>query len=279
MPLQVGVSIKPLGCLVERIGGEHVAVQVLVGPGRNPHAFEPTPRQLAALGRVKLFFKIGIPLEDRLLAKLQGQNRRLIVVDAGRGIKRRTMVDTCCIGNHDDRHNRHYSTRQLDPHVWLSPPLLKIQAKNIADALERLDPKHADDYRRNLAVLLKQIDAVHAKIARALKPYRGRSFYVFHPAFGYFADAYGLKQHPVEVRGRSPTPRQLRTLIKKAKAENVKIIFVQPQLDRRSAQAVAEAVGGAVVQIDPLAGDVLKNLEDIAAKIKDVFSVAPASRR
>ncbi len=271
MPLQVGVSIQPLGCLVERIGSEHVAVQVLVGPGRNPHAFEPTPRQLAALGRTKLFFKIGIPLEDRLLDKLQGQNRRLIVVDAGQGISRRTMVDTYCIGNHDDRHNRHYRIRQLDPHVWLSPPLLKIQAKNIADALQQLDPKHADDYRRNLAVLLKQIDAVHAKIARVLEPYRGRSFYVFHPAFGYFGDAYGLKQHPVEVRGRSPTPRQLRTLIKKAKAENVKIIFVQPQLDRRSAQAVAEAVGGAVVPIDPLAGDVLKNLEDIAAKIEKAF--------
>ncbi|MFH1742105.1 MAG: zinc ABC transporter substrate-binding protein, partial [bacterium] len=100
-----------------------------------------------------------------------------------------------------------------------------------------------------------------------LKPYRGESFYVFHPAFGYFGDAYGLKQEAVELEGKAPTPRQLSTLIKKARTENVRIIFVQPQFDKKSAEAVSNSIDGAVVPMDPLAKDVLKNLEEMAMKV------------
>ena len=99
-----------------------------------------------------------------------------------------------------------------------------------------------------------------------LAPYRGRSFYVFHPGFGYFADAYGLKQEAVEAGGRSPTPKQLRALIEKAQADGVKTIFVQPQYAPQSAQVVAEAIGGKVVAINGLGKDVIADIEDIASR-------------
>ncbi len=272
-PLRVAVSVPPLAYLVERLGGEHVAVHVVVRGGQDPHTFEPTPRQLAALGEAKLFFKIGLPLETRLLEKIQARHRRLVVVDVARGIQKRTQRAACYHHGHDhDHHHDNYPAADADPHVWLSPPLLKIQAANIAEALQQAYPAGAGDYRKNLAALLDEIDALHARIGRALTPYRGRTFYVFHPALGHFGDAYGLEQKAVEAGGRTPTPRRLRALIKQAKADGAKIIFVQPQCNRRSARAVADALNSAAVPVDPLAYDVLKNLDHMASVISDQWS-------
>jgi len=260
-PLSVFVGIPPQAYLVERVGREHVLVNVLVQPGQDPHTFEPTPKQLLSLARAKLLFKTGMPFEDRLLEKIRGLHRRLVVVDTAAGIKGPMMAA--------DDHGHHAA--RPDPHVWLSPPLLKIQAANIAAALVRADPLHADDYRKNLAAVWSDIERTHARIGRMLKPYKGRSFYVFHPAFGCFGDAYGLKQRAVEAEGKIPTPKQLRLLVNSAVAEGVKVVFVQPQFDQGNARAVARAIGGTVVPIDPLAKDLLRNLEEMSAKIERAF--------
>ncbi len=261
----VFAGIPPLAYLVEQIGGEHVKVDALVRPGQDPHTFEPTPRQIIALGRAAIFFKIDMPFERVLLEKVREGNRRLRVVDVTQGIQKRMMDASCCPG-HD--HDHEASGGEPDPHVWLSPSLLAIQAENIAEALCQADPVHRPDYQRNLAALLGRIDAVDRRIRRMLAPYRGRSFYVFHPGFGYFADAYGLKQEAVEAGGRSPAPKQLRALIEKARTDGAKVIFVQPQFAPQSAEAVAKALGGKVVPIDGLAKNVLADIEDIAMKIE-----------
>jgi len=269
--LPVFAGIPPLAYLVEQIGGPHVAVEVLVQPGQDPHTFEPTPRQVSALSRARLFFQIGMPFENALLAKLRQNTPQMTVVDVAAGVEKRTMDEPCRrhAAGHD--HNHPDQRGEPDPHVWLSPPLLKVQAENVAAALVRADPAHADDYERNLAALLGRIDAVHRRIERMLAPYRGRSFYVFHPGFGYFADAYGLEEKAIEAGGRSPAPKQLRALIERAWSEGVKTVFVQPQFDPHGARAIAEAIGGKVVPIDGLAKNVLYNLENIAAKIERSF--------
>ncbi len=266
-PLQVFAGIAPLAYLVERVGGEHVAVGVLMPAGRDPHTFETTPRQMQALAKARLLFKAGMPFEDQLVKKVRGLHRRLTVVDTARGIRKRTMEAAFAhAGHHDHDHGHHAG--EPDPHVWLAPRLVKTQATNVAWALVDADPAHADDYARNLAALLADLDATDARIRRALRPHRGRSFYVFHPAFGYFGDSYGLKQVAVQTEGKPPTPRQLRALVKRAKADGVRIIFAQPQFDRRTAQVVASAIGGTVVPINPLEKNVLKNLDEMAAKIE-----------
>ena len=122
-----------------------------------------------------------------------------------------------------------------------------------------------------MAALFERIDAVHRNIQRRLAPFRGRSFYVFHPGFGYFADTYGLKEQAIEAEGRAPAPKQLKALIEKARAEGVKTIFVQSQFDPHAATAIAEALGGRIVPIDGLAKDVPENLETIASKIESSF--------
>jgi zinc transport system substrate-binding protein len=270
-PLPAFAGIPPLAYLVEQIGGKYVKIDVLVQPGQDPHTFEPTPQQVLALSNAAIFFKIGMPFETVLLEKATEGNPRLQVADTTRGIKKRRMDCPCC-GHSGGDHAHTAGEGEPDPHVWLSPPLLKIQAENIAQALCRIDPPHARQYRQNLAPLLKRLDAVHQRNMRLLAPYRGRTFFVFHPGFAYFADAYGLKQEAVENGGRSPAAKQLRALIEEARSDGVTTIFVQQQYDPQSAKVLAEAIGGKVVPINGLRADVIADIEDIATKIAAALS-------
>lgn len=268
--MDVFVGIDPLAYFVERIGGEYVRVNILVQPGQSPHSFEITPKQMTALSRSKLFFTVGMPFEKQLLAKIRNIANLLTVVSTDRGIKKRMMSSQNGQQQSDLNHDNH--SGEPDPHIWMSPPLIGLQAKNIAEALVESDPKHADYYNGNLVSFLSEIDSTDKRIRKTLKPYQGRSFYVFHPAFGYFGDEYGIKQEAVEMEGKPPTPKQLNALIRKAISENVKIIFVQPQFDKKSAETIADAIGGVVVPMNPLAKNVLQNLELMAEKIEKAFT-------
>ena len=203
--------------------------------------------------------------------------QKLTVVDISKGITKRMMA-----ANHHDAGPEESETPhggEPDPHLWLAPPLLKIMAQNIAQALMKAAPKHALDFRQNLAAFENDVDVLHARIKKILHPFTGQAFYVYHPAFGYFGDTYALHQRAVELEGKTPTPKHLSQLISQANAEKVKIIFVQPQFDKTSAATIAKAINGAVVEIDSLAYDVLKNLEKTAFRIERSFSAEPLSQK
>ena len=271
--LQATVAIPPQAYFVERICGKQVSIQVLVEPGQSPHTFEPTPRQMAELAKSRLYFEIGLPFEERLLSRISETFKNLTIVDTREGIKLRTMEEWEVDGEEEGGEHHHDEDRAgaQDPHIWLSPRLAKIQAQTMCRAISKADPDHAAEYARNLKALEADLDAVDAKIAAALAPLKGKEFFVFHPAFGYFGDAYGLKQVAVETGGKQPGPRQLAELIERARKSGVKLILVQRQFSTVSAQAVAEAIGGAVVPTDTLARDYLANMEDLEVKIKSAL--------
>ncbi len=264
--LRTFAGIPPAAWLVERIGAPYVRVDVLVQPGQDPHIFDPTPRQVIELGEARLFFRVGMPFEDRLVERITAGVGNFTVVDSAAGIARRPSGHACEKALGADQHDPE-EEGGADPHVWLSPPLLKTMAGNVAAALCRADPRHAVVYRANLRSLDAQLDALDHRIAQCLAPYRGQAFYVFHPAFGYFADTYGLRQESVEVEGKLPTPRQVFELIAAARADRVKIIFLQPQFNQQIARSIADAIGGTVMPMDDLAFDVAANLDDVAQKI------------
>ena len=265
--LQVFAGIPPLRYLVEQIGGEHVNVGVLVRPGQDPHTFEASPQQVVALGRAEVFFKVDMPFEAVILEKVREGNMQLAVVDTTEGIEKLPLAGPCCEKGGRDGHVVP-DADELDPHVWLSPPLLKTMAANIATGLCQADPTHAGDYRRNLSSLDRRLDTLDQQIKRRLAPYRGRTFYVFHPGFAYFANAYGLKEEAVQLGGQMPTGKHLLALIEQAKAEGVKTVFVQPEFDPQNVRAIADTLGGQVVQINGLAENVIADIEDIALKIE-----------
>lgn len=264
----VAVSILPQAYFAQRIGGEHVALEVLVGPGQNPHAYEPTVRQMTELSQAHLLLTIGVPFEDALTPRLKEVCPALKIVPAQQGIERVPMGEV----DHDADHGHAMKADDPDPHIWLSPVLAKQIAANICEAFCQADAVHAEDYRRNLQSLLADLDNLDAELAKALEPLAGRTIYVFHPAFGYFARRYGLKQRAVEIEGKSPGPQQLQALIDQARADGVKVIFVQPQFSDQAARAVAEQIGGAVVPMDDLAKDYLASLRDAAEKIRQALA-------
>ena len=271
------VSIPPLAGLVEQIAGERVEIEVLVGGGQSPHTFEPTPTQVIAFGRAGLYLCAGLPFEEQLLAKIEKSAARLEIADVSEGIERRVMEAHDHGDRHDhdhhvdDPHDRGAASANLllpDPHVWMSPVNLTEIARQTASALIDLDPVHGDSYQANLEALIAKISATHEKAKKTLAPYEGHVLYVFHPAFGYFTDAYGLQQRAVETEGKQPTPKQLADLIAQAKADAVRLLIVQPQFDQRNAQAVASAIGGVVMPVDPLARDVLGEITRLAMAIE-----------
>ncbi len=260
----VAVSILPQAYFVQRIGDDNVSVITLVGPGQEPHTYAPTPQQVSSLAQAKLYFTIGIGFEVGLVGKIRGAFPNVKIVDSTKGVTFRKMSAEEAGAEAD----AHMQAGEPDPHTWLDPKLAKIEAGNICDALAEADPAHAEQYKKNLASLDADLDAVDAKIAKALAPLKGRSFFTYHPAFGYFGDAYGLHQMPVEMEGKEPSARQLVELIDKAKKEQVRVIFVQPQFSTRNAETVARAIGGAVVPMNDLAPDYIDNLQRMADEIE-----------
>jgi zinc transport system substrate-binding protein len=249
------VSILPQAYFVERVGGPFVEVKVLVAPGQSPATYDPTPKQMSELGRSQLYFRIGTPFEKSFIAKISDTFKRLKIIDIRKGIQLRSFKQSGL-------------SQVPDPHIWLDPKLVMIQASTICNALAQVDPVHEEEYKANLSTFNADLINVDAKIAKTLAPVKGSKFYVFHPAFGYFGDSFGLTQVAVEIEGKAPSAKQLTHLIKRARKDNVKVIFVQPQFAKKYARTVAEAIGGAVVPINPLARDYLKNLENIAENLK-----------
>ena len=272
--LSAVVSILPQAYFLERVGGDRVAVEVLVRPGQSPATYEPTPRQMAALSKADVYFRIGVPFENALAEKITASLPALNVVDTREGIELRPIGGPPEHAHEGGPHSEFHGA--MDPHIWLDPNLVKVQARTMKDELVRLDAGNAELYDRNLAAFEADLDAVDQKIADALAPLKGSEILVFHPAYGYFADAYGLRQVAIETEGKEPSARQLAEIIRRAKREGARMIFAQPEFSTASAEAIAEEIGAAVVPIDPLARDYLANLEDMADKIK--ASLASGSR-
>ncbi|HBT97791.1 MAG TPA: ABC transporter substrate-binding protein [Desulfobulbaceae bacterium] len=263
--LDVVVSIAPQQWLVDRLGGEAVHSEVLSPAGQDPHSFEPRPRQIAHLAKARLYFTIGLPFEKRLREKIEDAGMPVRQVDSAAGIGKIPLIE------HEHEEGAEHDEDD-DPHVWLSPAGLMIMAENIAQALTTADPGNAQLYATNLARVRQELTALNQQIAARLKPFAGATFYVFHPSFGYFAHEYGLRQEAVEIEGKSPSPKQLQHLIAKARQDGARVIFTQPEFEPKSAEAVAQAIGGQVVPLDPLAYDVAENLKLMAASIADALS-------
>jgi len=277
------VSIPPQAFFVDRIGGEFVDTRVLVGEGKSPHSFEPTPRQMAELSSADIYFLIGVPFEKHIHRKLSSTHRSIFFSDSGRKIERIPEKDAH--NNHEkgevkepeeeNEHTGHHSEDELDPHVWLSPRNAIAISRAVCEDLIEIDPEHKETYSGNLDKLIDDLEKLDERISRAMAPFRGEKFFVFHPAFGYFAREYGLEQVSVETGGREPGPKTLSRVIDQAKSEGVKIIFVQPQFPEKSARTIASEIGGTVVPIDPLARDYLENMGRIADRVSKAIEKDP----
>ncbi|MGL4620645.1 metal ABC transporter solute-binding protein, Zn/Mn family [Chroococcidiopsis sp.] len=266
--LHVMVSIAPQKYFVERIGNGYVIVNVMVPPGAEPHTFEPKPAQLKALSHSSAYMRIRIDFESAWMGKIKAANPKMLVVDTTQGIER--MPTTA--GYQEGGKARTDKSDNLDPHIWLSPPLVRIQAQTIANALMQLDTKHKQVYQANLERFVADIDTLDADIRKSLQGVKHRKFIVFHPSWGYFARDYGLEMIPIQIGGQEPRAAELATLITKAKTEDIKVVFAEPEFSTQSAETIAREIGGEVLLLNPLSPDWLNNLRTVADTFAKVLN-------
>ena len=247
----VAVSVVPQAYFVERIGGDLVDVAVMIPGGVSPETYEPTPQQLVRLSSSRIYMKVGVPglpSEKRFIDTVSDGSRKVTVIDMFAGA----------------------AQRRGDPHIWLSPAAARLAASNIERALSAHDPGHRDEYRRNLDVFIRDIHELDKDIRTMLIGREGASFMVYHPAWGYFADEYGLVQLAIEEEGKTAGLSHLRRMIDLAKKKGIRVILVQKGFDTKSARSVARQIGGEVWAANPLERDWLVNTRQFARFLRDI---------
>jgi zinc/manganese transport system substrate-binding protein len=246
--VQVVASFSIIADLVRQVGGERVELTALAGPNADMHVFQPTPADAKALASANLVVINGLGYEgwaDRLV-KSSGYKGAALV--ASKGIK------ALAAGEHGRSHGdkKGHPARRYDPHAWQDVANVKAYVANIRDALIAVDAAGKPDYERAAANYLKQLDALDAEIKAAFAgiPKARRRVITSHEAFTYYGDAYDIAfLAPQGVTGDSePTAKDVASLIRQIKREQVKAVFVEnisnPRVIERIAKETGTALGG-----------------------------------
>ena len=278
---ELSVSILPQKYFLEKIIKDKYEINVMVKPGASPHTYEPKSSQMKSLVASKVYFYSGVSFEQVWLDKFKQSAKDTLFVDSTDGIEKMEMAKhehhdenekNSDAKNHDhENDHEEHDHSGLDPHVWLDPVLVKIQAKNIYETMVKIDSANADFYKTNYEEFLKEIDALDENIKTILEPYKEKAFMVFHPSWGYFAKRYNLEEISIEIEGKEPKPAELVELMDEAKKHNIKIVFSSPQFSQKSALAISKNIQATVVSIDPLAQNWSENLLYSAKQIANSY--------
>lgn len=257
--MQLTVSIIPQKYLATYIAGDKFDVQAMQPIGSNHETYEPAPRDMEKISASKLYLALGaLDFEIAWLDRFKASNPAMKVINTSEGIQ---MIS----GHHheeeegDDQHNH-----GIDPHTWLSPSCMKVQAANISKALSAIDTANASFYNSNLNKFNQTADSVDRLIREKLAGSEGKSILIFHPALAYFARDYNLIQISIEQDGKEPSPAYLAELVKTAKEKNIKAVFISKEFDTRNAEVIAREIKGKVVVFDPMAENWAENMIHLA---------------
>ncbi|MDI3536216.1 MAG: zinc transport system substrate-binding protein [Eubacteriaceae bacterium] len=244
----VAVTIVPEQTFVEAVCGDLVDVVTLVPPGSSPENYEPTPQEMADFSQAELYFTIGVPTEDANILSNIGDVKVVALEDAVAQVYP----------------DRTFEDGGRDPHIWLSPKRVAVMIDTICAQMSELDPENANTYKANAQSYKDQLETVDSEITEALSGVTNKTFIAYHPAFGYLADDYGLTMVALEEEGKEATPQELQAAIDLAKAQNIKVIFYQEEIDSSQSQSFAEELGGRTIQLEPLSADYINNMSNMA---------------
>jgi zinc transport system substrate-binding protein len=275
--LTITVSILPNVWLVERIGGDTVDVVAIVQPGESPATYQPSDAQVSRVARSDVYFRTGVPFENApWFDGIRKAGVRTVDLRSGielRKIESHAHADGAHEADHEhDGDSDDTDAHGMDPHIWLAPALLATQARTVQHTLAELAPDRAELFEANRQKLESELDRLDQDLRATLGAFRGRTFLVFHPAWGYFADAYGLSQRAIEIEGSEPSDRELTEIERAVRELDVRAVFVQPQITGRGAEAVARSIGARLVTLDPLAADVAANLRRVADELAQSYA-------
>ena len=273
-PHQVVVSIPPQQYFVEQLGGDLVQVVSLLPAGASPHTFEPKPQQMKILSQADLYVRIHVEFEDAWWDKFLSANPDMYVVDSTAGVDFLAAAPA----HHHEAEAEHaesaaaeHAAAGRDPHIWLSPKRVQMQAETICAGLIAIDPANQETYLANKARFLQELTQLDQTIQAQLAGLRSRAFLVFHPSWAYFAADYHLTQLAIEFEGKEPSAAEMIAIIKQAQAAQIRVIFSQPQSSRRTAEMIASQLDARVATLDPLAADWRANLLEITGLLAETL--------
>lgn len=253
--LHIAVAIPPISAFLKAVVGDSCTVQVMVPPGYSPETYSPSPKELAKAQEADIYFSVGVPAEEQaILPHLNPQTR---------------------VVHLDEASDASYPPRMIgdtpDPHRWLSPKRAQVMVTAILDTLCELDPANTSLYENNAHLYISELARLDEEIQTALADLDNRSFLVFHPAFGYFADDYHLTMVALEEEGKEATPQQLQETIDWARTQNIRVIFYQEEMDSRQAETFARELSGRTVALNPLSDNYIENLRQMANTMSEAM--------
>lgn len=252
----VAVSILPEQAFVNAVCGDAVRVIAMIPPGSSPETYEPSAGEMALFEDAAIYFTVGVPAED--VAILPGVSDKTKVIAL------------------EDEAAEVYPERTIDggrdPHIWLSPKRAIVMVRAVAREMAALIPEQKDLFDQNAEDYIAQIERADAHIRAALEGVEELSFIVYHPAFGYFADEYGLTMYALESEGKEATAKGVEEMVDIARENGIKAIFYQAETDASQARAFAEEIGGRAVMLEPLSEDYVNNLETMADALAEAMN-------
>jgi zinc transport system substrate-binding protein len=251
----IAVTIEPQRYFAEKIAGDKFHIHTVVPPGQDPETYDATPRQMLDFNRCIAYLQIGnLGFEQTWIKKILENNPDMKSFDLSAGFN---LVEE------EDEHNSHSGA---DPHIWSSIEGARVLAKNTLEAIVSLDDnmENVELYRHNFDALMAEIDETEAEIRAMLAPLNGKSFIIYHPALTYFARENNLHQLCVELDGKEPTPLLMKSLTDAVRANDVNVIFVQPEYDRKNVRLLSDATSCRLVDINLMSYDWKREMINVA---------------
>lgn len=245
----ISVAIVPEIEFVKAVAGDDFEIVTMIPPGASPENYEPTPLEKEKFEKSKVYFSMGVPTEENNILPNLSENTKLVKLDEE---VRKYYEDLT------------FENGGRDPHIWLSPKRVEVMVLKIADTLSELKPENSQKYEENANKYIEELKNVSLEINDILANKENKKFVVYHPAFAYLADEFGLEMYALEEEGKEATAQSLQEKIDLAKAEGIKYIFYQAEIDSTQAKAYAEEIGGQTMMLSPLAENYIENLKEMA---------------
>jgi zinc transport system substrate-binding protein len=251
----IAVSIVPQAAMVEAVAGDLVEIITIIPPGYSPGNYDPSAKTMAELSNASIYFTIGVPAEDgNIIPDIEG-------------------IEIVCLEDivNDTYADLTFSDGGRDSHIWLSISRVKIMVQTIADELALLDPDNSNIYLSNASEFIDLLTMANSTIETIFSDVTMDTFIVFHPAFQYFSNEYGLDMITLEEAGKEATPQHLEDVIDLANEYNIEYVFYQSEIDSSQVESFADEINATIVELDPLSEDYINNLITMANLIREAL--------
>ncbi|WP_322617797.1 zinc ABC transporter substrate-binding protein ZnuA [Pseudomonas sp. BIC9C] len=255
--VKVLTSIKPLQLIAAAVQDGVAIPEVLLPPGASPHNYALRPSDVRKVQSVDLLYWIGPDMEGFLPRVLNGRTLPSVAVQDLPGMKlRRFAEDSHSHAEEADEHDHDHRPGSLDAHLWLSPVNARVIAAKMAADLSAADPDNAARYQSNLKAFDERLDALDTRLKERLAGIQGKPYFVFHEAFDYFEDAYGLKHAGVFSVAAEVQPGAQHVATMRARLQEVgkTCVFSEPPLRPRLAETLVAGLPVKLAELDALGG-------------------------